>query len=271
MIGDDASLLTHLPYAMALPTVFISHGAPDLPLRSGPTQDFLRQLLATLPERPAAMLVISAHWLTAQPTLGTAPQPQTLYDFGGFPPLLSELVYRAPGHPALAQRVADLLGQAGFAPRFNPHRGYDHGTWTPLILIDPAGEIPVVMLSLQPQQGPAHHLHLGKALAPLRQEGVLIVGSGAATHNMAAFSADYAAAPPAWAAEFDTWLAATIAQNDLAALVNYRQRAPYAERNHPTDEHLLPLFVAAGAGSQGRRVNQGFTYGAFSMAAYRFD
>ncbi|HSM80183.1 MAG TPA: class III extradiol ring-cleavage dioxygenase, partial [Nodosilinea sp.] len=108
-------------------------------------------------------------------------------------------------------------------------------------------------------------------LAPLRQEGVLIVGSGAATHNMAAFSADYTAAPPAWATEFDTWLAATIAQNDLAALVNYRQLAPHAERNHPTDEHLLPLFVALGAGGQGRQVNQGFTYGAFSMAAYRFD
>ncbi|MGF1569322.1 MAG: DODA-type extradiol aromatic ring-opening family dioxygenase [Nodosilinea sp.] len=256
---------------MPLPTFFISHGAPDLPIRTGPTQDFLRQLLATLPGQPTAILAISAHWLTAQPTLSTNPQPQTIYDFGGFPPHLSEMVYRAPGSPALAKRVAELLTQAGFTPRFNSHRGYDHGTWPPLILMDPAGQIPVTLLSVQSRESPAHHLHLGKALAPLREEGVLIVGSGAATHNMAAFNGDYHAEPPTWAAEFDRWLADTIAQNDLTALVNYRQLAPHAERNHPTDEHLLPLFVALGAGGKGHPVNQGFTYGAFSMAAYRFD
>ncbi|MBF2088563.1 MAG: dioxygenase [Synechococcales cyanobacterium K44_A2020_017] len=256
---------------MTLPTFFISHGAPDLPIRTGPTQDFLRQLLASLPEQPTAMLVISAHWLTAQPTLSTNPQPQTIYDFGGFPPHLSELVYRAPGSPTLAKRVAELLAEAGFAPQFNSDRGYDHGAWTPLILMNPAGQIPVTLLSLQPQETPAHHLHLGKALACLRDEGVLIIGSGAATHNMAAFNSDYHAAPPAWAIEFDTWLAKAIDQNDLAALLNYRQVAPHAERNHPTDEHLLPLFVALGAGGQGHQVNQGFTYGAFSMAAYQFD
>lgn len=256
---------------MTLPTFFISHGAPDLPIRTGPTQDFLRQLLTTLPERPTAILAISAHWLTAQPTLSTTPQPQTIYDFGGFLPHLSELVYPAPGNPALAERVAELLAEAGFAPRFNSHRGYDHGIWTPLILMDPQGQIPVTLLSVQSSETPTHHLHLGKALAPLRDEGVLIVGSGAATHNMAAFKGDYHAAPPAWATEFDTWLAATIAQNNLTALVNYRQIAPHAERNHPTDEHLLPLFVALGAGGKGRQINEGFTYGAFSMAAYRFE
>ena len=256
---------------MPLPTFFISHGAPDLPIRTGPTQAFLGQLLTTLPQPPTAILAISAHWLTAHPTLSTHPQPQTLYDFGGFPPRLSELVYRAPGHPALAQRVAERLRQGGFLPQFNRHRGYDHGAWTPLILMDPAGQIPVTLLSVQPQETPAHHLHLGKALAPLRNEGVLIIGSGAATHNMAAFNGDYHAAPPTWATEFDRWLADTIAHNDITALVNYRQLAPHAERNHPTDEHLLPLFVALGAGGRGQQVNHGFTYGAFSMAAYRFD
>ena len=113
---------------MTLPTFFLSPGAPDLPIRTGPPQTFLGQLLATLPERPTAILAISAHWLTAQPTLSTTPQTQTIYDFGGFPPHLSEMVYRAPGSPALAQRVVELLEQAGFVPRFNSHRGYDHGT-----------------------------------------------------------------------------------------------------------------------------------------------
>lgn len=167
--------------------------------------------------------------------------------------------------------MAQRLTEAGFAPRFNRHRGYDHGAWTPLILMDPAGQVPVTLLSVQPQEPPSYHLNLGKALAPLREEGVLIMGSGAATHNMAAFNGDYHAAPPAWAAEFDTWLAAAIARNDRAALVNYRHLAPHAAHNHPTDEHLLPLFIALGAGGQGQQVNQGFTYGAFSMAAYRFE
>ncbi|MGF1568388.1 MAG: DODA-type extradiol aromatic ring-opening family dioxygenase [Nodosilinea sp.] len=146
----------------ALPALFISHGAPDLPLRSGPTQDFLRQLFQIVPS-PKAILVISAHWLTAQPTVSTAERPETIYDFGGFPPRLSELTYPAPGHPDLAEAVVARLTQAGFSARTNAKRGFDHGVWTPLILADPEGKIPVVSLSVQPQASPTHHYHLGQA------------------------------------------------------------------------------------------------------------
>lgn len=253
----------------SLPSLFISHGAPDLPIQTGPTQDFLRQLFQSIP-KPEAMLVVSAHWLTAQPTVSKATHPQTLYDFSGFPPHLYELVYRAPGHPQLAEAVVEKLNQAGFSTRINAKRGYDHGVWTPLILADPAGTIPVVQLSVQPYATPDHHFHLGKALAPLRDDGVLIIGSGAATHNLWAFGDRYDAPPPTWAVAFDDWLAEAIAQNDISRLLNYRQLAPHATQNHLTEEHLFPLFVALGAGGAGQQLHHGFTYGAFSMAAYAF-
>ncbi len=254
-----------------LPSLFISHGAPDLPIRTGSTQDFLRQLLPTLPRRPQAIVAISAHWLTAEPTVSSAAQPEMIYDFSGFPAHLSKLVYSAPGNPVLAEQIADRLTHAGFPTHINSRRGYDHGVWTPLILMDPEGTIPVTQLSIQPSETPEYHLHLGKALAPLRQEGVLIVSSGAATHNLGAFGDSYDAPPPDWAVAFDDWLATAITQNNISALVNYRQLAPHAEKNHPTEEHLLPLFVTLGAGGTGRQIHKGFTYGAFSMSAYVFE
>lgn len=253
-----------------LPSLFLSHGAPDLPIRTGSTQDFLRQLFQIMPT-PNAILAVSAHWLTDKPTVSMAEQPETIYDFGGFPPHLYELTYPAPGARDLAERVVTKLTQAGFAVRANAKRGYDHGVWTPLILADPEGTIPVTQLSVQPHATPEHHFLLGKALASLRDEGVLIMGSGAATHNLWAFGDSYDAPPPDWAVAFDHWLSEAIAQNDIHRLLNYRQLAPHAAQNHPTEEHLLPLFVALGAGGSGRQIHQGFTYGAFSMAAYAFD
>ncbi|PSN18828.1 dioxygenase, partial [filamentous cyanobacterium CCP5] len=210
-------------------------------------------------------------WLTAHPTISKAANPETIYDFGEFPQSLYELTHPAPGEPALAERIADLLSQAGFTPRFNDKRGYDHGVWTPLVLADPNGEIPIVQISVQPHDTPQHHLYLGNALSPLREEGVLILGSGAATHNLWSFGDSYDAPPPKWAVEFDDWLAETIAQKDIQSLLNYRNRAPFASKNHPTEEHLFPLFVALGAGGTGRQIHHNFTYGAFSMAAYAFD
>ncbi|MBD1918976.1 MULTISPECIES: class III extradiol ring-cleavage dioxygenase [Cyanophyceae] len=254
----------------SLPSLFISHGAPDLPLRTGPTQDFLRSLLQTLP-KPKAILAISAHWLTAQPTVSAAKQPKTIYDFGGFSQALYELTYPAPGSPKLAEQVISNLADAGYSARVDCNRGFDHGVWTPLILAAPEATIPVVQLSLQPHETPLHHYQLGKALAPLRDEGVLIFASGAATHNLGAFDGNYDAPPPAWAVAFDDWLAEAIATNDIQRLLNYRQHAPYAAKNHPSEEHLLPLFVALGAGGPGQQLHHGFTYGAFSMAAYQFD
>ena len=253
-----------------LPSLFISHGAPDLPIRTGATQDFLRQMAKNLPT-PRAILVVSAHWHTDQPTVSKVIQPQTIYDFGGFPPELYQLSYPAPGAPALADQVVAALIQASFSAQTHPTRGLDHGAWTPLILVYPDAAIPVTQLSLQADQTPEHHFRIGQALVSLRDEGVLIVGSGAATHNLDAFSADYEASTPNWATAFDDWLAKTIHENDVQRLFAYQQLAPYATRNHPTKEHLLPLFVALGAGGPGRQLHQGFTYGAFSMASYAFE
>ena len=256
--------------ATPLPSLFISHGAPDLPIRTGPTQDFLRRLLQTLP-KPRAILAVSAHWLTTRPMVNATQQPRTIYDFGGFSPALYDLTYPALGQPELAEKVAALLSQAGFSAGLNSTRGYDHGVWTPLILADPDGTLPVVQLSIQPRETPHHHLRVGQALAPLREAGVLIVGSGAATHNLWAMGSGYGSTPPGWVVEFDGWLAANIAENNLDNLLNYRQVAPFASKNHPTEEHLFPLFVVIGAGRQGRQIHHGFTYGALSMAAYAFD
>ncbi|MEM7771547.1 MAG: class III extradiol ring-cleavage dioxygenase [Cyanobacteria bacterium P01_A01_bin.37] len=252
-----------------LPSLFISHGAPDLPIQTGATQDFLRQLPHMIP-MPQAILVISAHWSTTDPTVSQAVNPKTIYDFGGFPEELYQLSYLAPGAPELADRVVSLLTQSDVPAHTHPSRGFDHGTWTPLVLAYPGAAIPVTQLSVQPHQSADYHFRIGQALTPLRDDGVLIIGSGAATHNLRAFGIGHDAAPPDWVTAFDDWLAEAIALHDVQRLLNYRTLAPYAAQNHPTEEHLLPLFVALGAGGAGRQIHHGFIYGAFSMAAFSF-
>lgn len=200
-----------------------------------------------------------------------ATQPETVYDFGGFSPQLYQLRYPAPGAPGVADRAVAALSHAGFTATTHPSRGFDHGTWTPLILAYPEAVIPVTQMSIQPHCSPEHHVRLGQALKGLRDKGVLIIGSGAATHNLSAFGASYDATPPDWVTAFDDALAEAIAQNDRERLLQYRQTLPYAARNHPSDDHLLPLFVALGAGGPGLQLHRGFTYGAFSMAAYAFS
>lgn len=256
----------------SFPSVFVSHGAPDLLCRPCPAQTFLKQLGPQL-GKPQAILVISAHWATRGPTISTSAAPATIHDFAGFPELLYQLRYPAPGAPSLAERVATALAAAGLGQPAMVDRGLDHGAWEPLMLMYPDAEIPVTQLSIQPQLGAAHHLKLGETLAQLRQEGILILASGAATHNLRVFgSYGFDADPPAWVVQFDRWLAAAIAHHDLSALLDYRQRAPYAAQNHPSEEHLLPLFVALGAGGAAKatQLHESFTYGALSMAAYAF-
>jgi 4,5-DOPA dioxygenase extradiol len=255
-----------------LPTLFLSHGAPDLPLRDGAVTEFLRSLHQHF-AKPKAILVISAHWYSAMPMVSAAVAPRTIHDFSGFPAALYKLNYPAPGSPELADRVITLLNQAGIVAQIDPDRGFDHGTWTPLILAYPAADIPIVQLSVQYHQNVTYHWQLGQALETLRREGVLIIGSGSVTHNLNAFSAEYDATPPQWVEQFDEWLGETIAQQDWQRLMQYRQLAPYAQENHRTEEHLLPLFVAlgaAGAAAKGIQLHQSYTYGAFSMAAYSF-
>ena len=165
------------------------------------------------------------------------------------------------------------LGAAGLACTVSHARGLDHGAWVPLRLIFPAADVPVTQLSVQPLLGPEHHLRIGRALAPLREEGVLILATGSATHNLSKIGRGEA--PPAWASEFDEWLFSKISAGAVEELLNYRRLAPHAAVAHPTDEHLLPLFVALGAGSgesatRGRSLHRGWTWGSLSMAAYGF-
>jgi 4,5-DOPA dioxygenase extradiol len=257
-----------------LPALFVSHGAPTLALEPGPTRGFLAQLGAALP-RPRAILAVSAHWDTAVPAFTATPQPETIHDFYGFPEALYAMRYPAPGAPELAIRAAALLADSGFTASVDEGRGLDHGAWVPLMLMYPHPDIPVIQLSVQGRKGPEHHWRLGEALRPLREAGVLIIGSGSVTHNLREFGRHgYDSPPPAWVSEFNDWLHQRLVSAERQPLVDYRVRAPQAVRNHPTEEHLLPLFVAAGAATPGRkpqRLHAAYSYGVIGMDAYRFD
>lgn len=256
-----------------LPSLFVSHGAPTLILENGPSCDFLRGLGAALP-RPKAILAVSAHWETEQPTLSAATQPETIHDFYGFPDALYRLRYPAPGAPELARRAASLLRADDLHPAIDNARGLDHGAWLPLMLMYPEADIPVLQLSIQPQLGTAHHVSVGRALAPLREEDVLILASGGAVHNLRALAWNEEGRPQAWAREFDEWLARSVETAAVDDLVAYRERAPGAVQSHPRDEHLMPIFVALGTAQKhalGKRIYHGFEHGSLSMAAFSFS
>jgi 4,5-DOPA dioxygenase extradiol len=253
-----------------MPVVFLSHGAPDILLRRDPSWTFMLKLGHILP-RPRAVLCISAHWVTDHPCVGAVEKPRTIHDFFGFPARLNAINYPAPGNPALAQRVQELLGASDIETLLDSKRGLDHGAWSPLITMYPQADIPVVQLSLQVSMGAAHHLRMGEALRPLRNEGVLILGSGGATHNLAEFGRYPEEAPALpYADEFDQWLQGAVESGDRDALANYLVVAPLATRNHPTPEHYLPICVAAGAAdeAEGRLLHNRMTFGVLSMAAY---
>ena len=230
-----------------LPTLFLSHGAPTLPLVQAPASDFLRHLGETI-ERPRAIVVASAHWETERPEVNAVTHNDTIHDFYGFPRALYELRYPAPGDPALAERILGLLAQAGLPGAVDTTRGLDHGAWVPLLLAYPGADIPVLQVSVQSHLGPAHHARLGAALAPLRAEGVLLVGSGSWTHDLRRFRGQAQDAPeqPDVTA-FADWMDRAVREGQREDLIDYRKRAPYAADNHPTEEHLLPLYVALGA------------------------
>lgn len=256
------------------PALFVSHGAPTLALEPGPTRGFLAQLGAGL-ERPEAILVMSAHWETAAPAVSAATQPETIHDFHGFPEALYRMRYPAPGAPELARRVQQLMSAAGLDAAAPPDRGLDHGAWVPLMLMFPDADIPVAQIAVQTPLGPAHHHRLGESLRPLRDDGVLVIGSGSVTHNLGEFGRHrYDSPPPAWVGDFNEWLATSLVSGDTGKLLDYRSKAPHAARNHPTEEHLLPLFAAYGAGTPGarpQRLHAGYTYGVIGMDAWRFD
>ncbi len=259
--------------ARLFPSIFVSHGAPTLVLEDSSTNRFLRALGPQL-GRPAAVLCVSAHWETPHPTVGASAAPPTIHDFYGFPRELYDVRYPAPGEPALASRVVELLEGAGIPAETDPVRGLDHGAWVPLRLMFPGADVPVVQLAVQSARGPGHHLALGRALGPLRQEGVLILGSGGATHNLREFGGyGRDAQPIEYARAFDDWLLDAVTAGRTAELEAYRERAPEARRNHPTPEHFLPLFVPLGVagGPPGRALHRAFEYGVLSMAAFAWD
>lgn len=254
------------------PALFISHGAPTLPFEDVPAREFLMALGRSL-TRPAAILVVSAHWETAVPTVNAVAANETIHDFRGFPAALYQMRYPAAGTPDLAVRITDLLGEQGLRAQIDPARGLDHGAWVPLALMFPAHDIPVLQLSIQSQLGPGHHIQLGRALASLRAENVLILASGSMTHNLRELNVATPDRAPDWVAEFADWFDDRLGQGRTCELASYRKLAPHAERNHPTEEHILPLFVALGAAGPDARsqlLHTSTTYGVLRMDAFAF-
>jgi 4,5-DOPA dioxygenase extradiol len=256
-----------------MPVLFLSHGSPTMPFDNVPARDFLMRLGSRLP-KPRAILCISAHWEAAVPSITASRAPATIHDFHGFPGALYELQYDVPGDPELAARIATMLEAGGINALQSSERGLDHGVWSPLMLVYPQSGIPVMQLSLVQRGSTLDHIAIGRLLAPLRAEGILIVASGGAVHNLRAVEWSNRAVPPDWAREFDRWLQMAIASGDLAILADYRRQSSVAALAHPTEEHLMPVFVAlgaaAGAAAQvtGRQIHASFTFGSLSMAAY---
>jgi len=262
-----------------LPTLFISHGSPMHALEAGRAgaawAAFGREL------RPKAVLIASAHWESEWPMLTTGTRPETIHDFGGFPQALYEIRYAAPGAPQVAQRALDLIHGAGMTANGTGCRGLDHGAWVPLLHMFPQVDVPVAQISLQTQLGAAHHLRLGEILAPLRDDGVLIIGSGHLTHNLRewisiARARDMQPAEvgvEAYVREFGDWVDQALHNDDRDGLAHWKELAPHARRAHPSDEHFLPLpfaFGAAGPAPGVERIDLGVDSGVLAMDAYVF-
>ena len=270
------------PQRSILPTLFISHGSPMTALEPREAGVFMQRLGPAIEQtfgRPRAILAVSAHSLAREPMLLAAAQHAAVYDFGGFDPRLNTLRYDAPGAPELALQVEALLKAADLPCHRVEQGGLDHGIWTPLRYLFPQADIPVLPLAWPPQWSPAKLFVLGQALAPLAADGVLIMGSGSLTHNLQRVFAgglhDVDGAPTTESTAFRDWFAQKAGQGDFPALLDYRRQAPYAALMHPTDEHLLPWYVAAGAGvgaggEDALRIHASLTYGDLAMDAFAF-
>lgn len=251
-----------------MPVVFVPHGGGPMPLLGDANHreltEFMRSLAAQLP-RPDAIVVISAHWEEAVVSISHAPTPGMLFDYYGFPPESYEFRYPAPGHPALAEQIHQLLQSHQVAASLDDERAFDHGTFVPLLLTYPAADIPVVQVSLLSSLDPAAHIALGKALAPLREQGVLILGSGMSFHNMRAFFSQDPATPGK-SGLFDRWLTETLTEVGLPReereqRLTHWATAPEGRFCHPREEHLLPLHVCWGAAQQASDTAEPFFHG----------
>ncbi|MCC5882236.1 MAG: dioxygenase [Halomonas sp.] len=243
-----------------LPSLFISHGSPMLALTETPAHDFLGKLGQTL--SPKAIVVVSAHWASERLLVSVSQRPETIHDFGGFPRELYECQYPAPGDPALALRLARKLNAVPV------ERGLDHGAWVPLSLMFPAADVPVVSLSLPVSGSNQDLMELGEKLAALREEGVLVIGSGSLTHNLSEMQ-ERSMPMPTWVGEFTDWIHETLTAGERRALLDW-EAAPQARRNHPTPEHFQPLLVAMGAGGKASRLHHSVEHGVLAMDVYAF-
>ena len=257
------------------PTLFLSHGAPTLGLEDNATTRFFSAWPGQFP-MPRAVIVVSAHWDTGQSISVTAwERMPVIHDFHGFPDALYRLEYPAPGSLDLAQRVAEILTEGDFPPlTLEKSRGLDHGSWVPLRLMYPTAELPVLQLSLPVMWGAQRLYELGRALARLSDDGVMLLASGGAVHNLSTVDREANGKVAGWAATFEDWLQENLLAWNAEHLFNYRRMAPHGAQAHPTEEHLLPLFVAMGAGDTARKptiVHEGFMYGSLSMLAVQFD
>jgi 4,5-DOPA dioxygenase extradiol len=245
-----------------MPALYLSHGAPPLADDALWTEQLARWS-AELPE-PRAVLVVSAHWESAPLMLGATETVPLVYDFGGFPERYYRVRYPAPGAPWLADAVRKLLQAAGRPVAQDPGRGLDHGAYVPLVELYPAADVPVLQVSM-PTLDPGELFELGRLLAPLRDQGVLLIGSGFTTHNLREMRPTPDPPPPHWSAEFDQWADEAVAAGDVDALLDFRRKAPAARLAHPRTEHFAPLFVLLGADADApadrRAVIDGYWYG----------
>ena len=259
-----------------VPALFVSHGAPLFAIDAGTTGPALTQwgerLRAQYPGL-RGVVIMSPHWMARSAQVMTGPQPATWHDFGGFPSALYQLQYAASGSPALAQEVLDLLRAAGVTAQGDAERPLDHGAWVPLMHLFPHADVPVVQVALPVGAGPAEVYALGAALRSLRDQNVLVVGSGSMTHNLAEFFGGEREPAP-YVLEFSRWIESTLARGDMKALLNYRSEAPHAHRAHPTEDHFLPLFFALGAAGDDLHANylsREVMYSMLSMDAFALE
>jgi len=262
---------------MKAPAAFFSHGAPTLAIEPGDYGRALGDFGRALAPRPRAVVVFSGHFEAPLPARVTAaPRPPLIYDFGGFPDEMYRIRYPAPGDPQLASEISGLLGAAGIRSALDPTRGWDHGLWVPLRMAFPDAEIPIVEVSQPAGATPEELLAIGAALAPLREKGVLLAGSGGIVHNLRRVrfaAADGPGDVDGWAREFDDWVAGRLGEMDLSTLARYRTEAPHAALAVPTAEHFNPLFVVLGAvtaDERPRTIYEGFQYGNISLRSFAF-
>ncbi|XP_031268853.1 4,5-DOPA dioxygenase extradiol-like [Pistacia vera] len=256
-------------------TFYISHGAPTLAIdESLPARHFLKTWQEQgLTKKPNSVLIISGHWETDVPTVNVVQKNDIIYDFYGFPSQMYKLKYPAPGAPELAKRVKELLTASGFQDvKEDTKRGLDHGAWIPMMLMYPEADIPVCQLSVQTNKDGTYHYNMGKALAPLREEGVLIIGSGSAVHNLRAIRSS-SNIVPSWAQEFDTWLKDTLLEGRYEDVKHYEEKAPNPKMAHPWPDHFYPLHVAIGAAGETAKaqlIHSSWQGGTLSYASYKF-